>query len=112
MAELDSYAALTTAIGTWEERTYTATETDQFIRLVEAKADRKLKSDFRRRTSATINTDASGIGTLPAGFVGMTSLVRNVLGSLPLKQVSWDALIERNPYAISDDAGVYAINGT
>jgi hypothetical protein len=112
MAELDSYSALTTAIGTWEERTFTSTETDQVIRLVEAKADRKLKADFRRRTSATINTDASGTGTLPTGFVGMTSLVRDVLGSVPLKQVSWDAMISRNPYEISDDGQVYAINGT
>lgn len=109
---LGTYAELTTAIGTWEKRTFTATETDQFIRLTEAKADRKLRQDFRRRTSATINTDSSGVGTLPTGFVGMTSLVRDVLGSVPLKQVSWDALVLRNPYEIGDDAGVYAINGT
>lgn len=109
---LGTYAELTTAIGTWEERTFTATETDQFIRLTEARADRKLRQDFRRRTSATINTDADGLGALPTGFVGMTSLVRDVLGSVPLKQVSWDALITRNPYEDSDDAGVYAINGT
>ena len=109
---LGTYAELTTAIGTWEERAFTATETDQFIRLTEAKADRKLRQDFRRRTSATINTDSSGVGTLPTGFVGMTSLVRDVLGSVPLKQVSWDALVLRNPYEIGDDAGVYAINGT
>jgi hypothetical protein len=109
---LGTYAELTTAIGTWEERTFTATETDQFIRLTEAKADRKLRQDFRRRTSATINTDSTGLGTLPTGFVGMTSLVRDVLGSVPLKQVSWDALVLRNPYEIGDDAGVYAINGT
>lgn len=112
MTTLASYSDLTTAIGTWEERTFTSAETDEFIRLTEAKADRKLKADFRRRTSATINTDSSGVATLPAGFVGMTSLVRNVLGSVPLKQVSWDALIERNPYAYSDDAQVFAINGT
>lgn len=109
---LGTYAELTTAIGTWEKRTFTATETDQFISLTEAKANRKLRQDFRRRTSATINTDSSGVGTLPTGFVGMTSLVRDVLGSVPLKQVSWDALVLRNPYEIGDDAGVYAINGT
>lgn len=109
---IGTYAELTTAIGTWEERTFTATETDQFIALAEAKANRKLRQDFRRRTSATINTDSSGVGTLPTGFVGMTSLVRDVLGSEPLKQVSWDALVSRNPYEIGADAGVYAINGT
>jgi hypothetical protein len=105
----DTYALLTTAIGTWEERTYTSTETDQFIRLTEARADRKLQQDFRRRSSATVNTDASGVGTLPTGFVGLTSVTRNVLGSLPLKQVSHAAFIERNPYQISDDAQVFAL---
>ncbi|HEX9595285.1 MAG TPA: hypothetical protein VF982_00265 [Anaerolineales bacterium] len=107
-----TYAELTTAIGTWEKRTFTATETDQFILLTEAKANRKLRQDFRRRTSATITTDSSGVATLPTGFVGMTSLVQDLLGSVPLKQVSWDALITRNPYEDADDAGVYAIYGT
>lgn len=112
MTVLATYSDITTAIGTWDKRTYTSTETDQFIRIAEANADRKLKSDFRRRTSATVNTDTTGLGTLPTGFVGMTSVVRDVLGSIPLKQVSWDAMIERNPYEYSDDAMVYAINGT
>lgn len=108
----DTYATLSAAVGSWEDRTFTPSQTDEFIALTEAKANRRLRQDFRRRTSATINTDASGVGTLPTGFVGMTSLVRDVLGSVPLKQVSWDALITRNPYEIGDDAGVYAINGT
>jgi len=109
---LDTYANLSTAIGTWEDRTFTTAETDEFILLAEANANRKLASDFRRRTTATINTDATGLGTLPTGFVGLTSLVRDVLGSVPLKQVSWDALIERNPYETSADATVFAIRGT
>lgn len=112
MTTLASYSDLTTALGSWEERTFAASETDEFIRLTEAKADRKLKADFRRRTSATVVIDSSGLGTLPSGFVGMTSFVRNVSGSMPLKQVSWDALVERNPFAYADDAQVYAINGT
>lgn len=112
MAVLDTYSTITTAYSTWEERTFTATETDQFIRLVEAKADRRLRQDFRRRTSATITTDSSGLGALPTGFVGMTSLVRDVLGSLPLTQVSWDSAIWTNPYEVGSDAAVYAINGT
>ncbi len=107
-----TYSELSTALSSWEERTFSSTETDEFIALSEAAANRRLKQDFRRRTSVTINTDASGEATLPTGFVGMTSVVRNVIGSLPLKQVSWDSLIERNPYQIGDDAGVYAINGT
>lgn len=112
MAALDSYPSLTTSIGDNEERTFTSSETDEFIRLAEARADRKLKQDFRRRTSATVTTDADGLASLPTGFVGMTSLVRDVSGSVPLKQVSWDALIQRNPFADADDATVFAINGT
>ena len=109
---LDTYANLSTALGSWNKRTYTSDQTDEAILLAEANANRKLASDFRRRSSATINTDASGIGSLPTGFVGLTSIVRNVSGSLPLKQVSWDALIQRNPFAFTDDASAFAIKGT
>lgn len=108
----NTYATLSASLSDWEDRSYSSTETDEFIALTEAIANRKLRQDFRRRTSTTIVTDSSGEATLPTGFVGMTSLVRDVVGSVPLKQVSWDALIERNPYEVAEDAGVYAINGT
>ena len=109
---LGTYEELTAAISDWEERTFASTKTDEFIALAEAKANRKLQQDFRRRTSATVNTDADGLGVLPTGFVGVSSVLRNLIGSVPLRQVSWDAMIERNPYRIGDNAGVYAINGT
>jgi hypothetical protein len=51
-------------------------------------ANRKLRQDFRRRSSGTLVTHDDGLATVPIGFVGMTSLVRDVLGSVPLKQVS------------------------
>lgn len=108
----NTYATVSAAISDWEERSFSSSETDEFLALAEAAANRKLRQDFRRRTSTTITTDSSGEATLPTGFVGMTSLVRDVLGSVPLKQVSWDALIARNPYEVTEDAGVYAINGT
>ena len=106
---LTSYATLTTALGTWDKRTYTSDQTDEAILLTEARANRKLASDFRRRTSATINTDASGVGTLPTSFIGMVSLTRDVAGSLPLRMVPYGALIERNPYEVSSDSDVYAL---
>lgn len=105
----DQYSTLTTAIGDWEERTYTTANTDEFIALAEALANRKLASDYRRRDTATVNTDSSGVGTIPTGFVGLTSITRNVLGSLPLKQVTLAAQIERNPYRDSDDAQTFAL---
>jgi hypothetical protein len=105
----DTYTNLSTALGSWDKRTYTATQTDEAIVLVEARANRKLASDFRRRGSATINTDASGVATLPTSFIGMISLTRDVVGSVPLGQVSYGALIERNPYEISADSEVFAL---
>lgn len=108
----NTYGTLSTALGTWGRRTYTTAQTDEFIALTEAAANRKLRQDFRRATSTTITTNSSGVAALPSGFVGMVSIVRDVAGSVPLKQVSWDSLIIRNPYEDSDDAQVYAIQGT
>lgn len=107
----DSYDALSAALGSWEERTFATTDTDEFISIAEAWANRKLGQDFRRRSSASIAIDADGLGAVPGGFVGMTSLVRDLSGSVPLKQVTWDALVTRNPDENTDDAQVYAING-
>jgi hypothetical protein len=104
-----TYAELTTSISDWDEKTYTTANSDEFIALAEALANRKLATDYRRRDSATVNTDASGIGTIPTGFVGLTSITQDVLGSVPLKQVSYAAYIERNPYEIADDGQVFTL---
>lgn len=109
---LDSYSGLSTAIGTWDERSYSTAQTDEFIALAEAKANRRLQMDFRRKSAGTLVTDSDGLATLSSGFVGMVSIVRDVLGSIPLKQVSWDALISRDPYETAYDSNVYAIYGT
>jgi len=106
---LGTYAELTTAIGTWDERTFTSTETDQFIRLVEARADRRLQRDYRRRYTETVNTDADGIGTIPSGFVGLQSVTRNVLGSMPLTQLSNAAFMAVNPYKLASDAEYFTL---
>lgn len=106
-----TYATLTTSIATWARRTYSADQTDEFIALAEAYFNRKLGSNYRRKTTSTVNTDASGVGTIPTGSVRIESITRNVLGSVPLKQVSWNAFVNRNPYQIGADAGVYALKG-
>ena len=109
---LDSYANLTTAIGTWARRTFTQAQVDEFIAIAESKFNRRLGPNYRRITSATVNTDTSGEGTLPSDFLAMRSIVRDVLGSVPLKATSWEALIAQNPYEVSDDATEYAIRGS
>jgi hypothetical protein len=106
---LSSYAGITAAISDWEERDFTADETDEFILLTEARANRRLQADYRIRATTTVTTDSSGVGTVPTGFVGLVSITRNVLGSVPLKQVSLEALTQRNPYEIDADADVFTL---
>lgn len=103
------YSDINTVINDWDERSYTTAQTDEFIALAEALANRRLAADYRRRATSTINTDASGVGTIPTGFVGLTSITQNVLGSVPLKQVSYAAYIERNPYQITDAGQVFTL---
>lgn len=112
MAELDTYSSLTGAIASWGKRTYTTSQLDQFIRVAEADANMRLGQSFRVGTETTVTTNSEGVAALPSGFIGMVSIVRDVLGSVPLKQVSWDALTSRNPYATAGDPEVYAIKGS
>lgn len=109
---ISTYAELSAAIGTWGQRTYTMAKTDDFIALSEARFNRVLGSNYRRKTTATITTDSNGEGTIPSDCVNLVSMTRDVLGSIPLKQVSWNALIARNPYEDADDAQVFAVRGT
>lgn len=109
---IDNYSHLSTAISTWARRTFTGAQTDEFIAITEAYLNRRLGSNYRRKVTATITTDATGLATIPSGVISIISLTRNVLGSQPLKQVSWDALVERNPYQLNDDPSVFAIKGT
>jgi hypothetical protein len=107
---LDTYANLSTAIGSWEERTFTSGDTDEFILLAEAKANRRLVNDYRVRSGiVTVTTNSSGVATLPSGYVGMVSLTRDLAGSVPLRQVPHGALVEINPYEESDDARAYSL---
>lgn len=112
MAAVTSYSTLTASLATWADRTYSADQTDEFIGLAESKFNRKVGSNYRRKSTAVIAIDSAGLGTLPTGSVAIISIVRDLLGSLPLKQVSWDALIQRNPYQYGNDAEVYAVRGT
>jgi hypothetical protein len=106
------YATLTTAIGTWTERTYTSGQTDEFIALAEAAFNRRLGSNYRRKVTATITTDSSGEATIPSGVIRLESLTQDLLGSFPLTQLAWNALVALNPYEEADSAIYFAIKGT
>ena len=109
---LSTYAEVSTAIGAWEERTFTTAETDEFLLLAEAKANRRLARDWNRQATATITTNSTGYGTLPTGFLGMVSLKQDLLGTVPMTQVAWGAIDYLNPDAEADRAVYYAISGT
>jgi len=109
---LANYSELTTAIGSWEERTFTATETDEFILLAESKANRLLARHWSRQATETITTDASGYATLPTGFLGLVALKQDLLGTFPMTQVSWDMIGTLNPNADANRGLYYAISGT
>lgn len=107
-----TYATLTAAIATWARRTFSADQTDEFIALAEADMNRKIGPNYLRKTTTTVNTDASGVGAIPTGAVRIESITRAVLGSLPLKQVSWDGFVTWNPFQTATDAQVYALKGS
>lgn len=108
----DTYANLSTAIADWDERTYTTAETDEFILIAESKANRRLARNWNRQATSTVGTDADGYGTLPTGFLGLVSIKQDLLGTVPLTQVSWDAIDRLNPNADADRPNWYAIKGT
>lgn len=105
----NTYPGLSSDLNSYTERGYSASQIDTFISNAEAKFNRRLGPNYRRTTSGTLTMDANGEASLPAGFIAMRSLVRDVAGSVPLVSVSWDALIRLNPYEISHDAAFYAI---
>lgn len=107
-----TYSDLQSAIDDYADRSYSMARKDIWIGNAEAKFNRALTSSFRRMTATTLSTDSSGVTTLPSGFVGLRSIVRDVVGSVPLTQVSWDALLAMNPYETSSDATHYAIYDT
>lgn len=106
------YSDINTVLNDWEERSFTTAETDDFILLVESRANRKLARDWNRQATDTITTDATGYATLPTGFLGLVSIKQDITGTVPLKQVSWDAIDLLNPNADADYPNVYAISGT
>ncbi len=107
-----TYSDLLSAIDDYTDRSYTAARKAIWVGNAEAKFNRKLTSSFRRMTDTTLTTDSTGLASLPSGFVGLRSIVRDVVGSTPLVQTTWAALLALNPYELSDDATHYAIQGT
>ncbi len=107
-----NYSDLSTAIGSWSTRTYTSGQIDNFIGLFEAGANRRLGPNHRRQTTSTLDTDSVGEAALPGDFLTMRSVIRDVVGSVPLTQCTWDQLLRFNPNETSDDSVYYAIRGT
>jgi hypothetical protein len=103
-----SYSTLTSAIGEWATRTYTSSQTDEFIALAEAEFNLIL-GGYRRETSVSITT-TSGVGSLPADFLDMVSLTHATYGlMLP---IAWSEIALRNPTYTGGTPTHYAISGS
>lgn len=109
---ISTYDELLTAVNEFTEREYGSTQLDMFLALWESALNRRLGPDYRRTTTGTLTTDANGEASLPTGFVAMRSIVQDISGSKPLKQVTWSALIDGNPYFFADDPVWFAIQGS
>lgn len=109
---INNYANLSTAIGTWGTRTYSTSQTDEFLVIAEDRINSRLGPHYKRETSTTLTTNSSGQATLPSDFAGFRSAVRDVVNSLPLNVVSWRTLISLNPSESSGDPTDCAVSGT
>lgn len=109
---ISTYAELTTAINDWAEQSYASSVTDSFIALAEAAIRDNLGTHFKRLTVSTVAVNSSGIGTLPTGFTQAANVVRDVVGCRPLKQLSYEALVDMNRYELAGEPSHYAVLGT
>lgn len=92
---ITDYASILTELNSYAERSYSQARVDTFIGLSEADFNLYLGPNYLRETSAPISTDASGIASLPVGFVTFTSCVHPTYG--PLDLTTWDNIARSNP---------------
>jgi len=109
MAELTDYASLTSAISDWDVRSWTAAETDQFIRLAEAEFRLYFGPNFAMESSTAL-TFADGVASLPSGFLRAIDLSHATYG--PMQQVSWAALARLNPLGQAGVPTHFAVGGS
>jgi len=104
---ITDYASLTAAISDWDERTWTAAQTDEFIGLAEAEFRLYFGPNYAKETSATLPF-TTGSATLPSGYVRALSLTHATYGALDQKPLGvirerrvWDATGIPDCYAVT-----------
>jgi hypothetical protein len=108
MAAIVDYATLTTEIGAYMKRTYTAGDTDGFIGLAEGEFRLYLGPNFAKQTSTTLSF-TSGSASLPSGFIRPIAMTHATYG--PLDEADIGLIRERRIYATGIPSK-YAITGT
>lgn len=83
MAAITNYSTLSAAINSWDVRTH---DTDELIALAEAEFRLLLGPNFAKEVVATL-TFASGVATLPTGFVRPISLTVTTYGEIPFRDM-------------------------
>lgn len=104
------YASIRTELNNYTLRSYTTAQVDTFLGQSESEFNIYLGPNHVRETSATVNTDASGVAALPAGFVRFLSLSHATYGNVEL--TTWDALTAFNPTGAAGIPTKCAIQGT
>jgi hypothetical protein len=108
---INDYAGLVAAVQAWADRAGDAdfvAQADNFILLATAEFNLSL-NPHQQEATASITTDASGVGTLPANFATAVSLTYPPYGTL--KQTSLDGINFLNPAAVSGIPYNFAISG-
>lgn len=112
---LDTFANLKLAIAQWLKPNTslpadeTASRIPEYVRLVEAEANRVLKNREMAQTTASL-TVTSGVAALPSGFLAVRSLRQNASPYLRIKPMPVDDLDQLDPSATGEPQ-FHAIDG-
>lgn len=102
---ITSYSTLKTAMAGWLDRSDLTSTLDDFIDLAEAQIARDLR--VSAMVSALDETIASGVITVPAGFLGFTSVYIDGSTTQPLRVTSADSIYRDYPLRSSDSKPKY-----
>lgn len=106
---ITDYASLTTAIGDFSTRTYTAGETDRIIGLAEAEFRLELGPSFAKEANASLSVTA-GTANLPTGFIRPLSAVHATYGAMT--QQSLASVRARRVWDTGGIPDIYAVTGS
>jgi len=101
----DTYSDLQAEVADWLDRTDLTSQIKSFITLTEAKLNRRLR--LREMETALSETIASGVITIPAGYIQMEYLYLDTSPSTPLIRSDLEYIYRNYPTRSSDARPAY-----